>query len=284
MAGSQDSIPDAPPEWPGYAVETRRLKTWVRHVPVTDKPTLVLLHGLAVHGGMYEGGMRRELSEHFDVVVPDLRGHGLTEAPPGAWEIEDFADDIEALLDAMDRPRAHILGYSMGGFVAQSFAQRHPDRVDRLVLLCTAPRQARGSMRVGLGLLEGLFRVVPPAAMLPISRRLLSGPGMPPEMRYVLPWLLQHNTRRGISGSARALRRADLRDGLGRITHRTLLVTAEHDAALPKLAWQPLLDALDDVHHEHFDDAGHGLAASHGARLGELVRAFLSDLDDPGTP
>ncbi len=284
MAGPQDSIPDAPPEWPGYAVETRRLKTWVRHVPAAEKPTIVLLHGLAVHGGMYEGGMRRELSEHFEVVVPDLRGHGLTEAPSGRWEIEDFADDVAALLDALDVPRAHVLGYSMGGFVAQSLAQRHPDRVHRLILMCTAPRQARGTMRAGLGLLEGLFRVVPPSTMLPISRRLLSGPGMPPEMRYVLPWLLQHNTRRGISGSARALRRADLRPGLGSIKHPTLLVTAEHDVTLPEIAWRPLLDALDDVRHEHFADAGHGLAASHGARLGALVRSFLHEVrehDDP---
>ena len=273
----QDSIPGAPPEWPGYAVPTARLRMFVRHEPRPEKPTLVLLHGLAVHGGMYEGGVRRELSEAFNLVVPDLRGHGLSEAPGGAWEIEDFADDVAALLDAMAIERAHVVGYSMGGFVAQSLVQRHPDRVDRLGLLCTAPRQARPTMRAGLAALQALFRVVPPRAMLPISRRILSGPGMPPQMAYVLPWLLQHNTRRGISGSARALRRADLRGGLAAVRHPTLLVTAEHDTALPRVAWQPLLDSLCDIRHEHFDDAGHGLAASHGARLGALLRAFLED-------
>lgn len=274
MRRPQDAIHHAPPEWPGYEVETTRFRTWVRHVP-NDRPTLVLLHGLAVHGGMYEGGMRRELEGRFNLLVPDLRGHGQSEAPAGAWEIEDFADDLAALLDSLDIERAHILGYSMGGFVAQCFTHRHPGRVDKLVLVCTAPRQARASMRAGLGLLQAIFRVVPPVAMLPISRRILSGPGMPPEMRYVLPWLLKDNTRRGISGAARALRRADLRDGAKTITQRTLLVTAEHDTALPRVAWQPLLKALANVQHEHFTDAGHGLAASHGAHLGALVRSFL---------
>ncbi len=48
----QDTIPGAPPEWPGYAVPTARLRMFVRHDPRPEKPTLVLLHGLAVHGGM----------------------------------------------------------------------------------------------------------------------------------------------------------------------------------------------------------------------------------------
>jgi 3-oxoadipate enol-lactonase len=277
MAHTQDEIPDVPPEWPGYEIATSRLRTWVRHVAAPEKPTVILLHGLAVHGGMYEGGMRRALSEHFDVVVPDLRGHGLTEAPAGRWEIEDFADDVAALLDAMTVERAHVLGYSMGGFIAQSFAQRHPDRLDRLVLMCTAPRQQKTSTRAGLAALQVLFRVVPPSAMIPISRYLLSGPGMPPQMRYILPWLLQHNTRRGISGSTRALRRADLRPGLAAIEHRTLVVTAEHDVAIPKTAWAPLIKELQNVRHEHFHDGGHGIAASHGAVLGALVTEFLTE-------
>ena len=280
MASPQDEIPVRPPEWPGYEVVTARLRTWVRHTPRPGKPMLVLLHGLAVHGGMYEGGMRRELADHFDLVVPDLRGHGLSESPSGAWDIEDFADDLAALLDSLGAERAHVLGYSMGGFVAQAFAQRHADRVDRLVLMCTAPRQAT-HLRAGLAALQGLFRVVPPAAMAPNSRRLQSGPGMPPEMRYVLPWLLQHNTRRGISGSTRALRRADLTRGLSGIQSPTLVVTAEHDRALPRRSWEPLLAELAHARHEHFQDGGHGLAASHGAHLGELVREFLFEEKDP---
>ena len=78
------------------------------------------------------------LPQHFDLLAYDQRGLGRTERPPGPYTMRDYADDAAALLDALGWDRCRVLGVSFGGMVAQEFALRHPDRVERLVLACTS--------------------------------------------------------------------------------------------------------------------------------------------------
>lgn len=269
--------------WPGDDVVTSRLRLYLRRSGSKGSPAVLLLHGYAVNGWMF-GLLRNDLEPEFDLLVPDLRGHGLSDAPQQGWQAEDLADDIAALLDALSIPKIHTVGYSMGGFVALALAQRHPDRVDRLALLCTAPYSSSRRRRAGLAALEQLFRRLPPEAMLGITYRLLAGPNLPPEMREILPMIMRHNCRRGLSGGARLLRKADLRPGLSTMQHQCLLVTAEHDTAVFPRDWQALLDEVPSLRHEHFEGAGHGLAASHPKELSALLREFLTDPPDHETP
>jgi len=78
------------------------------------------------------------LAAGFQVIAYDHRGHGGSPAPPGPYSIEDLALDVLALLDDYGVARAHVVGLSLSGMVAQLIAARQPQRVDRLVLLCTA--------------------------------------------------------------------------------------------------------------------------------------------------
>jgi 3-oxoadipate enol-lactonase len=75
----------------------------------------------------------------FRVVVFDNRGTGGTDVPPGPYTTAQMADDAAALLRDLGIPRAHVLGVSLGGMIAQEVALRHPDLVDGLVLGCTGP-------------------------------------------------------------------------------------------------------------------------------------------------
>lgn len=77
-------------------------------------------------------------ARHFWAIAVDNRGAGQSDAPPGPYTIEQMADDVAGLLDALGIPWAHVVGASMGGFIAQMFALRHPDRLGRLVLCCTS--------------------------------------------------------------------------------------------------------------------------------------------------
>ncbi|HNO65923.1 MAG TPA: alpha/beta hydrolase, partial [Tepidiformaceae bacterium] len=79
-----------------------------------------------------------ELAKHFRVITYDNRGAGRTGAPDKPYTIAGMADDLAALLDALDIPTACILGYSMGGMIAQEFALKHPARVEKLILLGTS--------------------------------------------------------------------------------------------------------------------------------------------------
>lgn len=76
-----------------------------------------------------------ELSRSHQVIVFDNRGAGRSSAPDEPYTIAQMAEDLGALLDHLGLPAVHLLGWSMGGVIAQSFALAHPSRVRRLLLL-----------------------------------------------------------------------------------------------------------------------------------------------------
>jgi pimeloyl-ACP methyl ester carboxylesterase len=76
---------------------------------------------------------------HFTVVVFDNRGTGKSDVPPGPYTTSQMADDAAVLMNTLGIARAHVLGVSLGGMIAQEVALRHPDRVEGLVLGCTSP-------------------------------------------------------------------------------------------------------------------------------------------------
>lgn len=267
-------IPETPPHWPAYSVETKRLRISLRRSGRSDAEKLVLLHGWAVHGGMFEA-LREHLEENFELLVPDLRGHGDTDAPWKGYDTESLADDLLALLDEEGIERAHVAGYSWGGFIALAFAQRHPERIGKLGMLCSAPRKSSAIKRLGLGLMQGIWSVAPPSSMSLITKRLLSGPDLPEGFDRVLPWLMGSNSRAGLAGGAGSLRRADLRAGLPTLAVPTLVVTGGRDTAVTEDDWITLVRDLPQVTHRHFEHAGHGLAASHPDELGTALREFL---------
>lgn len=78
------------------------------------------------------------LAKHFKMIVFDNRGAGRSEKPAMDYSIRLFADDTAALMDALGIQRAHVLGVSMGGYIAQELALNHPQKVSDLVLGCTS--------------------------------------------------------------------------------------------------------------------------------------------------
>ncbi|MGE0598628.1 MAG: alpha/beta fold hydrolase [Dehalococcoidia bacterium] len=99
---------------------------------------------IALHGGLGfdHTYMRRSfarLSERHTLICPDLRCNGLSLAPIETLSMEQLADDVAGLMEALEIEKATILGHSYGGFVAQEFCIRHPARAERLVLVDTTP-------------------------------------------------------------------------------------------------------------------------------------------------
>jgi 3-oxoadipate enol-lactonase len=100
-------------------------------------PTLVLTHGLAASGETWRAQVDG-LSPRRRIVTWDLRGHGRSPSPSGAYEIADLADDLREVLDSSHTERAVVLGHSAGGVIAMQFALRYPERTSGLVLVGTA--------------------------------------------------------------------------------------------------------------------------------------------------
>jgi len=84
-------------------------------------------------------------ADQFDVAAHDQRGLGRTSVPPAPYTMADYAADAAALLDHLGWSSCRVVGVSFGGMVAQEFAVTWPDRVERLVLLCTSPGGVGGS-------------------------------------------------------------------------------------------------------------------------------------------
>lgn len=102
-----------------------------------DGEPLVLIEGLGYSNWMWYKQLDI-LAKHFKVIIFDNRGVGNTDKPDEEYTISLFADDTAELLKALEINTAHILGVSMGGFIAQEFAIRYPEMVNKLILCSTS--------------------------------------------------------------------------------------------------------------------------------------------------
>lgn len=110
------------------------------HLIESDGPEgseVVLLHGYLDLARSFEPVIKAVAAQGYRVIAPDFRGHGDSDrAPPGAYyHYMDYVADLDALFDALELRRAHLVGHSMGGGVATRFAGARPERVRSLCLL-----------------------------------------------------------------------------------------------------------------------------------------------------
>ena len=101
-----------------------------------DKPALILNHSLATSHEMW-GLQQTIFARHFRVINFDMRGHGASAVPSGAYTLDQLADDVIGVADHLGIKRFHFLGLSIGGLVGQALGFRHGNRLDKLVLSST---------------------------------------------------------------------------------------------------------------------------------------------------
>jgi len=102
-----------------------------------DGTPLVLTHGLGADLHFWDTSFET-FAQHHRTLRWDVRGSGASDAPPGPYRPDDFSDDLLRLLDVLQIERAHLLGVSMGGVIAQRFALDHANRLLSLVLTSTS--------------------------------------------------------------------------------------------------------------------------------------------------
>ena len=106
---------------------------------VGNGPPLLLVNGYAATGGDWDPTFLVGLTESFQVICPDNRGMGGSDLGDAELTVDGMATDLEALLDALGIQGLPVVGWSMGGFVAQRLAARAPQRVTALTLIATDP-------------------------------------------------------------------------------------------------------------------------------------------------
>lgn len=119
-------------------------------------PPVVLIHGVGADGASWDT-IAPALAGRFTVLRLDLRGHGRSGHIEGPLVLEDFARDVVDVLDAAGVARAHVVGFSLGGMIAQSLGLDHAAQVDRLILLSAVAgrtEQERARVRERLEILR----------------------------------------------------------------------------------------------------------------------------------
>ncbi|MCC6381626.1 MAG: alpha/beta fold hydrolase [Dehalococcoidia bacterium] len=220
------------------------------------------------------------LAKHFRVITFDNRGAGRTSAPDRPYTIAGMAADTVALMDHLSVARADVLGFSMGGYVAQELALAHPERVGKLILLATAPAIDGYGRAIVRSWIDVRRSNLSREQLVRFTSLFLYGAAlMDDKERYeraILtsvsnPYAQQDH---GFIRQAQAVLGFDARDRLGAIKHETLVVAGREDILVPPRNGEQLAKLLPKASFQL-------LAGAHAGCLehpNEYNEAFLSFL------
>jgi 3-oxoadipate enol-lactonase len=229
-------------------------------------PRVVLISGT---GGDLRVNPRRGhgvLEGNCEVLMYDQRGLGQTSKPDVSYTMADYADDCVALMDEFGWQRAHLMGISFGGMVAQHVALRHPERVDRLVLACTSSGGA-GEASFDLLSVAGLSGPERAQVMLPIldtrNDPTTDPPTYAPLFDVIAPLMAAPRLNAADPAAAMGARRQlearadhDTWDRLDEIAAPTFLIGGRYDGQAAPANMERLTERIPDSRLQLFD-AGH---------------------------
>ena len=244
------------------------------------RPRLVLIQGVGFDAAAWAPVLRR-LRRRFRLVVLDNRGVGGSDAAESWYTVSTMVEDVVAVLDAAKTPRAHVLGVSLGGMVAQELAIQHPDRVDRLVLVSTTsgwpftfplPARSAGLLAVGRMLPRAQARRRQLRAMM-ARQSMADRPQLAEQMSTYLS-TLPHDPR---SKRQQMMAGASYVGGLRqlRIQADTLVLHGTADAVADPRNATVLVNQIPGAELVMFPDAGHLLFWEYPDRFCDVVTAFL---------
>lgn len=208
-------------------------------------PTL-LLHGLGATAALNWSTCLDALGQLGPVVAPDHRGHGRGARVGDRFSLEQCADDAADVLRQLGTGPAVVVGYSMGGPIAQLLARRHPDLVAGLVLCATA-RDFRGAPADRLRF-AALAAFAPAAAILPSVEK-LPVPPLPGHLSR-LSWALDEARRHepsALVAAARALGRFTSRRWIGQLRVPATVLVHTEDRVVPPHRQRKLAASLRDA-------------------------------------
>jgi (E)-2-((N-methylformamido)methylene)succinate hydrolase len=191
---------------------------------------VVLIHGV---GSLLEAWDRVAvvLGEKFKVIRLDLTGHGQSSKTPGPYSLSMFADDVLSVMDAADVRKAHVVGFSLGGLVAQALALDSPARVGCLVLMSTVAGRTEDEKERVLERLAIVADGIPGRHFENSVPRWFTGrfARENPELIAALAEQNRRNDPAAYAAAYRVLAESDLAERLHEIDRPTLVVTGEND-------------------------------------------------------
>jgi pimeloyl-ACP methyl ester carboxylesterase len=228
------------------------------------------------------GELIPRLAERYRVIAFDNRGLGGSGRGDGAITVASLAEDASALLEALEIPRAHTLGWSLGSAIIQELALAHPDQVASAVLHCTWAR-CDGFQRSVLSALRHPYvtrdmEAVFATAGLAFSPQLLDDPDFAAMLEPMLPAFPQTDEQMQVTVEQwDADLVHDTLDRLGDISAPTLVIVGEQDLLTPPWQAKKVADAIPGAEYELLTGPGssHGVHIERPDDVVGLVTGFL---------
>lgn len=240
-------------------------------------PWLVLVHGYMVDGGMFmpvEGG----LASHYRLLIPDLRGYGAAWNWPGPYTLHQRAADVALLIEhfAGGEP-VWVLGYSMGGVVAQLLYRERPDLVAGLILSCTFAYKPLTTLEQWQGrLLPRLLKLLPPSSLANLLYpQAFGSETFPPEVIEWYKKALQHTRLPVLLADAENIFRFDGRPFLDKIRVPTLVIGGTADLIVPVHHSRLLAEKIPGSQLVLYPGASHALIFTHRRPFVRDVHRFI---------
>lgn len=238
---------------------------------------VLLIHGL---GSCKEDWQPQisELAKHYQVIALDLRGHGNTSKPRDGYSIRQFTDDVLAFIDALDYSQIHLIGFSLGGMIAQQFAVDYSQRLSSVVVINATPSVVLDNWQIRkmfwMRLLLIKLRGVKYMAKL-IANNNLPAPEQA-ALREQMEKQFAKNDKAAYFRSTRALMHWDVRPLLQNISCPLLSISSDMDYT-PVSAKQELVDAVPNGSLEVISNARHLLPMEQPEALNKVLIFWLSD-------
>ncbi len=254
--------------WAAESAPGHGVRLHVRRVVEPVAPPVVLLHGLGVSGSVLQPFARRLLPQ-LAAVVPDLRGHGESDAPRVGYLPADYAADLAELIHAELEPPVPIAGHSLGALVAMQLAATRPELVAWLVLLDPPLDAALHNTEV-----EDVYRLRHAPAGDLEAYLLERNPGG----GELLAGALAREFRRAADAAFATLLAAGPFSALP-VTARTLLIQADPSkgGVLGDRAAAAALETLGHAQLLKLEGASHAVHASHPAEVAAAIRRFAAE-------
>ena len=240
-----------------------------------DAPPLILSGSLGTDLTMWEAQLA--LADQFRLIRIDQRGHGQSPMTVGPYSMGGLGRDVLDTMDHLGLDRASFCGLSIGGMIGMWLAAKAPERIERLVLICTAayvPTASAYAERAATVRASGSTSSIADAVL----QRWLTPPfaAAQPRARARLRTTLVNTAAEGYAGCCEAIAAMDLRDGLARIAAPTLVISGADDPALPVELQAEIAAAIPGARHEVVPAASHIAAVEQPQAINRLIREHLS--------
>ena len=246
-----------------------------------DGPALLLSGSLGTTLRMWDPQVPA-LSARRRLVRLDHRGHGGSPVPDGPYTIDELGRDALALLDRLGLERASWCGLSIGGMVGMWLAAHAPERIDRLVLLCTSahlPPASAYTERAATVRAAGTPAV---AADMVVGRWFTPAyAGEHPDVVARHRAMIVATPAEGYAGCCEAIARLDLRGDLSRIVAPTLVIAGAQDPSMPPAHGEAIARAIPSARIEIVPDAAHLASVQQSDVVNRLITDHLDSREEP---